>query len=294
MSNLGASYRHARKLKQALALHEEAFQRCKARLGADDPYTLFSMSNLAFTYAAAGRLEKALSLREETLTRRKARLGAGHPDTIQTMSDLAGDYSKVGKLEQALPLYQQAAAGVEKLEFAHENAGRIIHGLYGCHEQLKEYDRAEVWRRKWLAVVKGTEGPESAPYTWELAGLGANLLRQKKYAGAEPVLRECLTIFQRKRPEGWKTFHVQSLLGTALLGQKNYEEAEPLLRGGYQGMKTTLGRSSGPAGMKVQIEALERLAQIYDARNKPEEASRWRKELEEVKAATKTSTRLDK
>jgi tetratricopeptide (TPR) repeat protein len=291
MSNLGASYRGARKLDRALSLHEEAFKRCKARLGADNPSTLYSMSNLAFTYAALGRMDRALPLREETLKRRRARLGEGHPDTLQTMSDLAGEYSAIGKLDQALPLFRQAAAGVEQLEFAHGNAGRIILGLCGCHEQLGQYEEAEAWRRKWLAVVKANDGPGAPVYAGALAGLGANLLAQQKYAAAEPFLRDCLGILGEKAPAVWETAHVRSLLGAALLGQKNYAEAEPLLVQGCRGMKKS-GKVLGiyhprPQTTKLRIEALQRLVRLYDDWGKPEEAARWRKELEEAKAPAK-------
>jgi hypothetical protein len=291
MSSLGASYRHARKLDLALLLHEEALQRYRARLSADHPSTLFCMSNLASTYAAAGKMEQALELREELLRRRKATLGDGHRDTLQTMSDLAAGYRTVGKLDQALPLFQQAAAGVEKLEFAHNNAGRIVLGLCGCLEQRKEYEQAEVWRRKWLAAVKANDGPAAPAYSGGLAGLGSNLLKQKKYADAESILREGLTILQAKAPEIWETFHAQSLLGTALLGKKNYAEAEPLLLQGCQGMKRpsvkVLGLYQvGPSTRDCLIEALERLVQLYEDWGKPQEAAMWRKELEEAKTAS--------
>ena len=75
----------------------------------------------------------------------------------------------------------------------------------------------------------------------------------------------------------------ESLLGGALLGQKKYADAEPLLLPGYEGMKqreTTIpphgqgppDRSPGAAGA-----ALRRL-------DKPDEAAKWRKELEACEA----------
>ena len=57
-----------------------------------------------------------------------------------------------GKLDRALPLFQQAAAGVEQFDFAHRRAGQIVANLCRCHEQLKQHDQAEVWRRKWVAA----------------------------------------------------------------------------------------------------------------------------------------------
>jgi hypothetical protein len=40
---------------------------------------------------------------------------------------------------------------------------------YG-RSRLRQYDPAEPWRRKWLAVVKERFGSESPIYTGELAG----------------------------------------------------------------------------------------------------------------------------
>jgi eukaryotic-like serine/threonine-protein kinase len=289
MSNLGASYRNARNFNKALALHEEAFRLNKDRLGADHPATLFSMSNLAHTYAAAGKIDRALSLREETLGRRKARLGEDHPDTLQTMSDLAAGYVTVGKVDLALPLFQQAAAGVEKRAFAHGNAGRIIHGLCKCQEQRKNYDEAEIWRRKWLAVVKANDGPRAPAYAGALAGLASNLLQQQRYADAEPLLRECLAVLVPKAPQAWETSHARSLLGAVRLGQKNYAEAEPLLIQGYLGMKNPSAKvlglyHGGPPTKHLLDEAVEHVVSLYDAWARPDEAARWRNMLDDVKA----------
>ena len=46
-------------------------------------------------------------------------LGAHHPVTLVTLDSLALAYQADGKPDKALPLFQQAAAGVEKLQFAH-------------------------------------------------------------------------------------------------------------------------------------------------------------------------------
>ncbi len=47
-------------------------------------------------------------------------------------------------------------------------------------------------------------------------------LQQKKWAAAEPILRECLTIREKLQPDAWQTFNTQSSFGGALLGQKKY------------------------------------------------------------------------
>ena len=162
--------------------------------------------------------------------------GADHPDTLNTLASLAAAYHLAGKPEQALPLFEQAAAGLEKRRFQHEYAGTIIPNTIAAYEKARQYDKAESWRRKWLAVVKQRAGARSPDYAGELAGLGSNLLQQKKWADAEAVLRESLPIQEKQAPGAWATSHTQSLLGGALLGQEKYAEAEPLVVKGFEGM----------------------------------------------------------
>ena len=287
MNNLASGYQAAGKLDLALPLLEETLNLMKAKLGTDHPNTLTSMNSLATGYQNAGKLDLALPLYEETLKLQKARLGADHPDTLTTMSNLASGYQAARKLDLALPLFQEAAAGMEKKRFQNECAGRIVNNLIGCYEQLKQFDQAEAWRRKWLAVVKERSGADSIPYAGALAALGQSLLQQKKWTEAEPVLRECVATREKKEPDAWTTFDAESLLGGALLGQKRYADAEPLLLHGYEGMKERAAKIPPPGKIRL-TEAVERLVQLYDALEKEDESAKWRKELEAVRKPEKS------
>jgi hypothetical protein len=119
-----------------------------------------------------------------------------------------------------------------------------------------------------------------------MAVLGLNLLQQKKYAQAEPILRQCLSLREQKQPGEWSTFNAQSMLGSALLGQRKYTEAEPLLVKGYQGMKKQESKIP-PQGKGRLVEAAERLVQLHEAAGHKEEAARWHRILKEEQAALK-------
>jgi hypothetical protein len=120
----------------------------------------------------------------------------------------------------------------------------------------------------------------------QLASFGRLLIHAKAFADAELVLRESLAIREKSLPEVWSTFHTRSLLGGALLGQNKYADAEPLLLAGYDGMKQR--EKTIPARSQNRLtEALERLVQLYEATGKPDGTAKWRKELEERKAAEK-------
>ena len=99
------------------------------------------------------------------------------------------------------------------------------------------------------------------------------MLQQKKWAEAEPVLRDCLAIRQKQIPDSWLTFNTQSLLGGALLGQKKYAEAEPLLLKGYEGIKTG-EKTIPPQELTPILKALDRLIELYTALDKPDEAKK--------------------
>ena len=129
-----------------------------------------------------------------------------------------------------------------------------------------------------MASRRKTFSPDDPILAASLASLGSNLLQQRKYAEAEPILRECLSIREAKLADDWSRFNAESLLGDSLLGQKKYAEAEPLLLSGYQGMKAREAKI--PAAGKVRLKvASARVVALYDAWGKPEKAAEWRTRL---------------
>jgi tetratricopeptide (TPR) repeat protein len=284
MNNLAAGYHAAGKPDLALPLLEATLKLCKARLGPDHPDTLGSMNSLAVGYHAAGKLDLALPLHEEALRLKKAKLGPDHPSTLTSMNNLAKGYRDIGRLDAALPLYEEAARGIEQRRFQHDQAGSIIANTAACLERLRQFEAAEVWRRKWLAVVKERAGPDAPAYATELAGLGDNLLHQHKWPDAEPLLRECLAIREKKQPDAWTTFNTQSLLGGSLHGQQKPADAEALLLAGFAGMKQRAATIPPQARPRL-AEVAERLVQLYEATGKPAEAAKWRAELADVQWA---------
>jgi serine/threonine protein kinase len=277
LHNLAAAYRAVGKLSEAITLFRQVRDVRVKKLGADHPDTLLTLNNLASAYQAAGKLPEAIALYEQVKGAQVKTLGADDPDTLTTLHNLAGAYLAAGKLNEALPLFEQAATGMAKRRFQHQYAGPIITNTIAAYEQAGQVDKAEVWRRQWLAVVKQEAGADSPAYAGELAALGLNLLQQKKMADAEPILRECLAIREKKERDDWRMFNTQSLLGGALLSQKNYAEAEPLLLKGYEGMKVREKTIPRQASTRIP-EAVGRLIDLYTATNKPDEVKKWQAE----------------
>ena len=286
MGNLAAGYGVVGKIDKALPLLEKTVELMIAEFGPEHPLKLLAMSNLAQCYQSAGKMDKALPLMKKTLQMMTDKHGADHPDTLAAMSNLAWGYQLVGKLDQALPIFERAAAGIEQRRFQHESAINIITNTIEVYEQAKQYDKAEAWERKLLTVVKDQAGATSPAYAGELVALGKLLLNLQKWTEAETIVRECLTIREKTQPDVWTTFNTMSMLGGALLGQKKYAEAEPLLLKGYEGMRAR-EKTIPPQGQARLPEAIARLVQLYETKDEKEEAAKWRKELDVVKAAQK-------
>jgi len=277
MSLLAQAYLEAGKVELALPLAQEAVQRSTETLGPDRPATVPRMVILASCYRAAKNPGPALPLYEQIFKVQMKEPGPDDPATRQTMVDLAQAYRDAGKVEQAVPLLQQAVAVLEKRQFADNGAASVLWTLIEAHQRLQQFHQAEVWQRKMVALAK-KQGPDGWHYS-ELARLGSYLLAQKKFVDAESVLRECLAFREKVFPDAWLRFNAQSLLGAALAGQEKYPEAEPLLLQGYEGMKKR--EVQIPADHRIRLrEALERLIQLYDAWDKPEQADSWRKKLD--------------
>ena len=126
-------------------------------------------------------------------------------------------------------------------------------------------------------MVKADVGIATPAYAGELAALGLLLLKQQKWADAEPILRESLAIREKTQPDHWSTFNTQSLLGGALLGQKKYASAEPLLLKGYEGMRAREKTIPPQATIRIP-ESLDRLIELTTATNKPDEVKKWQAE----------------
>jgi hypothetical protein len=185
-------------------------------------------------------------------------------------------------LSQALPLFEQALTGLEKRKYQHSSASGILSGACSAYEEADQFDQAEIWRRKWREELKQREGTESPGYFKESFSLGINLIHQKKYSDAEPILRESLQLGEKlvpkKQAAAWEAASIKSMLGEALMGQKKYTETETLLLAGYEGLKGNAKAIPEAGRYENMSEAIQRLIDLYKITNKPEDVKKWQGE----------------
>jgi serine/threonine protein kinase/Flp pilus assembly protein TadD len=172
------------------------------------------------------------------------------------LDTLAAAFAEAGQFAKAISTQQEAIALLQNEQQKKDYASR-----------LKLYESGIPYRNPALLAQQSTA-----------------LLAKGKFDEAEPLARECLAIREKQNSDDWLTFNARSLLGGSLLGQKKHAEAEPLLLAAYEGMKQREARI--PANGRPRLkETLQRLVQLYDATDRPDQAAEWKQKLAEFTKA---------
>jgi non-specific serine/threonine protein kinase/serine/threonine-protein kinase len=260
-------------------------------LGEEHPDTLRSLHGLAVLQWSRGQRDRAEPLFRKVLDGQRRVLGNEHPLTLLAMNNLAALYQQWGQYGLAEPLLVQALEASRRVLGPEHDRTRLIRkNLIWLYLDQRQYAKAEplvVEVANTLLALGDKEGRSDSMLLFAdrlgevyAAQGGLNLLEQKKYAEAEPVLRTLLDYPFEDKP--WLKPQTQSLLGACLAGQKKYAEAEPLLLSGYEGLKA--GEATIPMHQRKRVtEALERVARLYEAWDRPEPAAEWRRKLDDEK-----------
>ena len=303
MKELAYFYGRQGRYAQAEALSNQALEGCRKYLGDDHMHTRSALYGRAAIYVYQGQYAQAEPLFKQLLERWPEDTLGSHPWYFSLLYSLGNIYYQQDRYAEAEPLLTQALEGVRKALGNDDGCTLVaVNDLALLYRAQDRLDKEEALLRELLRHHHDKESsapgvripllatrldPNWLATTDVPARLGENLLKQWKYAEAEPLLHECLAVGEQKpTADPLGRSQTQILLGACLLGQKKYEEAEPLLRQGYEGLTTPQeARDVGPTAFaqRRRVEALGWLVQLYEQRGKPDEAGKWRKELEAVR-----------
>jgi hypothetical protein len=283
--HLAPFYEQRKEFEQAIALLQEVVQKREAQLGAHDRATLWSKTDLAWYHNKSGKHDLAAAQYVEVQKAFVSKYGEDHPGTLRSKSNLAlvyrdqGEYARAEMLLREVLLKRIALQGSD-----HPLTLGNKFQLAGVYYHQRKYDQAVSLLEEVLPAAK-TRWGEHHGYTLQFMQTLACAYRDwGKPAQALPLIEQLLTKREKQEPDAWTTFYAKVMLGEALLGQKKYADAEPLLVQGYEGMKQREARNFPPQVPELRLrEALDRLVQLYDAWDKPDQAAKWRKELEKTK-----------
>jgi len=215
----------------------------------------------------------AQKLLEQVQSAYQRAYGPRHVNTLYVDCRLGQTYVEEGKAAEGIPLLEKTVQTFREVEGAgssdtvwaevalgraYDSQGDLAHAEQIWQLALNGYRHLGSYQEINVADVS------------EL--LGQNLIRQRKYAQAEALLRPALSIREKGDRDNWGFFRAQAFLGASLAGQRRYAEAEPLLLEGYQGMLARKERIAAPNRYHLD-SAREWIIQLYQAWGKPEKAA---------------------
>jgi hypothetical protein len=203
------------------------------------------------------------------------------PLLLEAVRELAGQgapsRTRARVLRRVVDLYE--AWGRPGAVAAANEVGRVQALMESAEARFRErdYPKAEADARAAAAILREVaRGGAGDPVLLDielscaLGWTGQSLLSQGRHADAEAVLRECLALRRERMPEHQRSYVVQSFLGGSLAGQRKFAEAEPLL------VEAARKLAEQNAATETQAEARQRIADLYEAWGRPEQAAEWR------------------
>jgi tetratricopeptide (TPR) repeat protein len=187
MHSLANVYRDSGRLADAIPLYEELLTRYQKTLGSENVATINSISDLATAYQSVGRMREAVPLFERALKDYMTTLGPEHVSTVIGVNNLANAYRDAGRLADALPMLEDTLNTMKtRLGADHPHTLMSMTNLSRAYLDVKPA-AAESLLREFVAI-RQKKNPDDWRTFETLSMLGDSLLRQKKYAEAEPIL----------------------------------------------------------------------------------------------------------
>jgi serine/threonine protein kinase len=263
---------------QAEPLYREAVEGLTAKTGPDSMKTLVGKVILASLYRGQARYAKAESLFRETVKALTAKEGANGLDTLFAKRELATLYSARQLYGRAEPLLVEVVkSSSDKPGPKHVDTLTAKNRLAELYLAQGRYGEAEPLLLRALqdgTARLGGEHPEMLTSKHHLAAL---YYARRQYDRAEPLL--CAVVKARTAklgPEHPDTLASKDGLARLYVARRRYDPAERLLREVYEGLK---GRQADmPVDGKARLkEAAGRLARLYEAWGKKDQAAQWRR-----------------
>ncbi len=270
--------RNLRRMKEAMVLHRQCFEARRRLLGPKDVDTLISMNNLGALLNDMGLWNESISLCKEVLKIHKEEL------EIHQVSPVGATSAAVTSVNLTAAFYM---SGEQSLADRLASDQEVISSkLFGNDSPVTDQFRGlavRIWceqNRLEEAITRGREvvarrrkiyAPDHPLTANALLDLGRALALQGEFAEAELLEAEALTIYEKSPTQseyfnGW----AENWRGVALVGLNRWTDAEPLLISAEQRLRTN--PMTPPRHYR---EALQNLATLYDAWNKPSEAMKW-------------------
>lgn len=222
MANLASAYIEAGKFDKAIPLLEETLKLKKAKYGENNSEYMRTFSALGRAHLMAKEFEKALLIYKQDYAATLAKYGPTHPETDTSHHNLCITYLRAGAFEEGKATIEEyidkkrKAAKPGETEFAD-----LLYRFANEHFEAKLFAECQKLLEE-CVLLRKQYGKEAWRVFLTQSLLGAALSEQKKYAEAEPMLKEAFEGLTKESEAIPKNFK-KSISNTAARLAKMYE-----------------------------------------------------------------------
>lgn len=256
-------------------LYREALAIRRSLHGQEHSEVAASLQDLAVLLYEKGDYAGSEPLYVESLEMQRRLLGNEHRAVARGLNNLAILLDEQGRYAEAERLCREALAIRRKL-LTPDDPG-VATGLHNLAEVLRhrgELVAAEALYRDALDIYRKRLGQDHPTTTFPLTGLALVLADGGQASKAEPLARLALDIrLQKLAPDHMYVAEARGVLGYCLLQLGRTRQAAPLLESAYAGL------AARPRASRMRRDAAQRLAALYRAVGRVDEAHRLEVEL---------------
>ena len=278
LNNLGFVLGEIGEYGESEQLFREALDMKRVLLGDAHPEIAMGLNNVAFALHDQGEFDAAELIYQDAIDMQRQILGDDHRDVSLAMGNLAWLLADKGDLDAALATKRKSldilerSVGAEHTEVAR---GMNVMGMWLMEKG--DYTAAEPIIRESLELQRKLLGPEHVQVASGMTTLAGLLIRTGHFEEAAALAAEAKVICSNALSEDhWRTANAASAEGAALAGLGQYAAAETLLLDSF----ANLGEDSGALAIVV-TDTTRRLAELYSAWGKPDDAARYQAMLDE-------------
>jgi serine/threonine protein kinase len=231
---------------------------------------------LALTLADQGKFDEAIKIVRERIEAIRGQKGNETPEVCASLTGLGSFLIEKGASAEAEDNLRAAETIYRKLyNAANMQLGDNLRLQAQAFLALREYTEAESKINATLEIYRAASSPQYVNYPTALMVQGMIYSQTGRTAEAEKLLREAVRIREENVPEThFLRATANGALGEFLTAQARFPEAEGFLLGSYESLKKSQAENSP----RMRL-ALERLANLYEAWNKPNRAAPFRASL---------------
>ncbi len=270
MNNLAWALQGLDRFDQAEPLHRAALDMNRKLLGDAHPELAAGLNNLAYVLEVSGDYRGAEKAYRESIEMNRKLLGDSHPEIALGMSNLAFVLYRKGERSAAIQMLRESIdMSRQELGPDHPDVAGNVTSLAYWLTLAGQFQEAEELLDKALAIRRGALGNEHPQVASTLTVQASLRVAQKRYADARDIAAEALQILALSLPDDhWLVAMAKNAQGAALAGLGQYSDAEKLLL-------ESLPAMSGSPIPGLQQRGRARLADLYTAWNKPDEAAKY-------------------